>query len=179
MFTLERMRNGYILTSKGETGSPTEPVFRKEVVTDDKIHSRISQLLKLDTMTNEHPVMFHVEAVSETTYQPVDNEMQDDMAEAKLAYLHFIGGSIHDGAVPCLRLNDTDTIEVYGAEVETAVWKDDCPVSYVGGIPTISFSNTREGKKSLAALFPRPRLIETTTKGVMEWYNLRKFHPTK
>ena len=99
IFTLERVRNGYILSAKEETGSAQEPAFRKEVVTDDKIHSRIGQLLHLDTMTNEHPVMFHVEAVSKNAYQPVDDTMKDDMAEAKLAYLHFCGGNVQDGSV--------------------------------------------------------------------------------
>ena len=177
IFTLERVRNGYILSAKEETGSAQEPAFRKEVVTDDKIHSRIGQLLHLDTMTNEHPVMFHVEAVSKNAYQPVDDTMKDDMAEAKLAFIHFSSGNIHDGSVICLRFNDTDTIEVYGAEVETAAKKDDYPIAYVGGIPALSFPNTKEGKKSLTALFPRPRLIETTNQQVSEWYNSRKITP--
>ena len=177
MFTLERVRNGYILTTKEETGSPKEAVYRKEVVTEDKIHSRIGQLLRLDTMTNEHPVVFHVEAVSQNAYQPVNNVMRDDMAEAKLAFIHFSSGNIHDGSVICLRFNDTDTIEVYGAEVETAAKKDDYPIAYVGGIPALSFPNTKEGKKSLTALFPRPRLIETTNQQVSEWYNSRKITP--
>ena len=177
IFTLERVRNGYILTTKEETGSPKEAVYRKEVVTEDKIHSRIGQLLHLDTMTNEHPVMFHVEAVSKNAYQPVDDTMKDDMAEAKLAFIHFSSGNIHDGSVICLRFNDTDTIEVYGAEVETAAKKDDYPIAYVGGIPALSFPNTKEGKKSLTALFPRPRLIETTNQQVSEWYKSRKITP--
>ena len=177
MFTLERVRNGYILTTKEETGSPKEAVYRKEVVTEDKIHSRIGQLLHLDTMTTEHPVMFHVEAVSKNAYQPVDDTMKDDMAEAKLAFIHFSSGNIHDGSVICLRFNDTDTIEVYGAEVETAAKKDDYPIAYVGGIPALSFPNTKEGKKSLTALFPRPRLIETTNQQVSEWYKSRKITP--
>ena len=177
IFTLERVRNGYSLTTKEETGSPKEAVYRKEVVTEDKIHSRIGQLLHLDTMTNEHPVVFHVEAVSQNAYQPVNNVMRDDMAEAKLAFIHFCSGNIHDGSVICLRLNDTDTIEVYGAEVETAAKKDDYPIAYVGGIPALSFPNTKEGKKSLTALFPRPRLIETTNQQVSEWYNSRKITP--
>ena len=177
MFTLERVRNGYILTTKEETGSPKEAVYRKEVVTEDKIHSRIGQLLHLDTMTNEHPVVFHVEAVSQNAYQPVNNVMRDDMAEAKLAFIHFCSGNIHDGSVICLRFNDTDTIGVYGAEVETAAKKDDYPIAYVGGIPALSFPNTKEGKKSLTALFPRPRLIETTNQQVSEWYNSRKITP--
>ena len=165
MFTLERVRNGYILTTKEETGSPKEAVYRKEVVTEDKIHSRIGQLLHLDTMTNEHPVVFHVEAVSQNAYQPVNNVMRDDMAEAKLAFIHFCSGNIHDGSVICLRLNDT------------AAKKDDYPIAYVGGIPALSFPNTKEGKKSLTALFPRPRLIETTNQQVSEWYNSRKITP--
>ena len=103
--------------------------------------------------------------------------MKDDMAEAKLAFIHFSSGNIHDGSVICLRFNDTDTIEVYGAEVETAAKKDDYPIAYVGGIPALSFPNTKEGKKSLTALFPRPRLIETTNQQVSEWYNSRKITP--
>ena len=42
-FTLERVDNGYILAAKEETGSLTqEAEFRKEVVTEDKVHARQS-----------------------------------------------------------------------------------------------------------------------------------------
>jgi len=59
-FTLERVDNGYILTAKEETGGLSEGGYRKEVVTDDKINSRIGQLLHLDTMVKEHPVVFQI-----------------------------------------------------------------------------------------------------------------------
>ena len=43
-FTLERVENGYILTAKENTGSLSqEPKFRKEVVAEDKISSRVGQ----------------------------------------------------------------------------------------------------------------------------------------
>ena len=56
-FTLERVENGYILTAKENTGSLSqEPKFRKEVVAEDKISSRVGQLLNLEAMTKERPL---------------------------------------------------------------------------------------------------------------------------
>ena len=69
-FTLERVENGYILTAKENTGSLSqEPKFRKEVVAEDKISSRVGQLLNLEAMTKERPLLFHIEAVNEGTYK--------------------------------------------------------------------------------------------------------------
>ena len=90
-FTLERVDNGYILTVKEETAGLSEGGYRKEVVTDDKINSRIGQLLHLDTMVKEHPVVFRVEAVGEGTYKRESDMPSDELMEAKLAFVHFHG----------------------------------------------------------------------------------------
>ena len=47
----------------------TEAGYRKEVVSEDKINARIGQLLHLDALSKEIPVVFHVEAIGEGTYR--------------------------------------------------------------------------------------------------------------
>lgn len=79
-FTLERVHNGYILTAKEDTGGLKEAVYRKEVVMEDKINTRIGQMLHLDTMVKEHPVVFHVEAVGETPYDIETEYTSNDIA---------------------------------------------------------------------------------------------------
>ena len=89
-FTLERVENGYILTAKENTGSMSqEPKFRKEVVAEDKISSRVGQLLNLEAMTKERPLLFHVEAVNEGTYKTESDVPADHVMEAKLAFVHI------------------------------------------------------------------------------------------
>ena len=55
-FILERVRNGYILTAKEETGGLKEAGFRKEVVSEDKINARIGQMLHLDAIDRKSVV---------------------------------------------------------------------------------------------------------------------------
>ena len=43
-FTLERVDNGYILTSMDNGNSIADPIERKEVVIADKLNARIGQL---------------------------------------------------------------------------------------------------------------------------------------
>ena len=89
-FTLERVENGYILTAKENTCSLSqEPKYRKEVVADDKICSRVGQLLNLEAMNKERPLLFHVEAVNEGTYKTDATVPSDNAAEAKLAFVHM------------------------------------------------------------------------------------------
>ena len=119
-FILERVRNGYILTAKEETGGLKEAEFRKEVVSEDKINARIGQMLHLDAMVKERPVVFHVEAVGESTYQMANERSSDELTEAKLAYVHINSKDIKDGSILSLLIKDTDSIEVYGFEAERA-----------------------------------------------------------
>lgn len=118
-FTLERVHNGYILTAKEETGGLKETAYRKEVVMEDKINTRIGQMLHLDAMIKEHPVVFHVEAVGETTYDIATEHTSNDITEAKLAYVHINSKDIKDGSVLALLITDTNIIEVYGMEAES------------------------------------------------------------
>ena len=56
-FTLERVRNGYILTAKEETGGLKEAEYRKEVVSEDKINARIGQMLQVDWVDSFYEVI--------------------------------------------------------------------------------------------------------------------------
>lgn len=173
-FTLERVHNGYILTAKEETGGLKEAAYRKEVVMEDKINTRIGQMLHLDAMVKEHPVVFHIEAVGETTYDISTEHTTSDLTEAKLAYVHINSKDIKDGSVLALLVTDTNTIEVYGIEAERAAKVNNLPLVRMNGIPLLRFPNTKEGKKALANYFGRTLLTEISCKKLSEWYEIHK-----
>lgn len=173
-FTLERVHNGYILTAKEETGGLKEAAYRKEVVMEDKINTRIGQMLHLDAMVKEHPVVFHVEAVGETTYDIATEHASNDITEAKLAYVHINSKDIKDGSVLALLITDTNIIEVYGMEAERAAKVNNLPLVRMNGIPLLRFPNTKDGKKALANYFGRTLLTEISCKKLFEWYERHK-----
>lgn len=173
-FTLERVHNGYILTAKEETGGLKEAAYRKEVVMEDKINTRIGQMLHLDAMEKEHPVVFHVEAVGETTYDIATEHTSNDITEAKLAYVHINSKDIKDGSVLALLITDTNIIEVYGMEAERAAKVNNLPLVRMNGIPLLRFPNTKDGKKALANYFGRTLLTEISCKKLSEWYERHK-----
>lgn len=174
-FTLERVYNGYILTAKEDTGGLKDAAYRKEVVAEDKINARIGQMLHLDAMVKEHPVVFHIEAVGESTYQMVnDKQSSDELTEAKLAYVHINSRNIKDGSTLSLLIKDTDTIEVYGTDAERAAKSNNIPLSRVNGVPLLCFPNTKDGKKSLSSCFGRTLLTEVSTGQLMTWYTSHK-----
>lgn len=174
-FTLERVHNGYILIAKEETGGLKEASFRKEVVAEDKINVRIGQLLHLDAMVKEHSVVFHIEAVGESTYQMVDDKhSSDELTEAKLAYVHINSRNIKDSSILSLLIKDTDTIEVYGVDAERAAKNNNIPLSRVNGVPVLRFPNTKDGKKSLTSCLGRTLLTEVSTEQLLTWYASHK-----
>lgn len=170
-FILERVRNGYILTAKEETGGLKEAEFRKEVVSEDKINARIGQMLHLDAMVKERPVVFHVEAVGESTYQKANERSSDELTEAKLAYVHINSKDIKDGSILSLLIKDTDSIEVYGFEAERAAKSNNIPLFRVNGVPVLSFPNTKDGKKALATCVGRTLLTEVSIQQLTDWYH--------
>lgn len=173
-FTLERVHNGYILTAKEETGGLKETAYRKEVVMEDKINTRIGQMLHLDAMVKEHPVVFHVEAVGEKTYDIATEHTSNDITEAKLAYVHINSKNIKDGSVLALLITDTNIIEMYGMEAERAAKVNNLPLIRMNGIPLLRFPNTKEDKKALANYFGRTLLTEISCKKLSEWYETHK-----
>lgn len=173
-FTLERVDNGYILTAKEETGGLAEGTFRKEVVVDDKIKARIGQLLQLDSMVKEHPVVFRVEAVGEGTYKRENNMPPGNLMEAKLAFVHFHAKGLEPNTILSLLIEDAQIIEIYGLEAEKVAKNNDLSLSKVGGIPVLRFPNNKEGKKALASYVPRTTLMKITQKEVAEWYENHK-----
>lgn len=173
-FILERVRNGYILTAKEETGGLKETEFRKEVVSEDKINARIGQMLHLDAMVKERPVVFHVEAVGESTYLMANERSSDELTEAKLAYVHINSKDIKDGSILSLLIKDTDSIEVYGFEAERAAKSNNIPLFRVNGVPVLSFPNTKDGKKALATCVGRTLLTEISIQQLTDWYHSHK-----
>ena len=169
-FTLERVHNGYILTAKEENGGLKDAGFRKEVVSEDKINARIGLMLHLDAMVKERPVVFHVEAVGESTYQLTGERSSDELMEAKLAYVHINSKGVKDGSVISLLIKDTDTIEVYGRDAESIAKNNNIPLARVNGVPLLRFPNTKDGKKALTTYVGRPLLTEITVQQLTDWY---------
>ena len=171
-FTLERVENGYILTSKEHTGSLTqEPKYHKEVVVDDKICARVGQLLNLEAMTKERPLLFHVEAVNESTYKLDNNVPPDHAAEAKVAYVHFKSKTIPQDTVPVLQLTDTHTLEVYGDKAVRIAKENNIGVVRVGGIPLLRFPDSKDGMRALASYCKNHLLFTYTQKEILQWYD--------
>ena len=85
-------------------------------------------MLHLDAMVKEHHVVFHVEAVGESTYQMANERSSDELTEAKLAYVHINSKDIKDGSILSLLIKDTDSIEVYGIAAERAAKSYNIPL---------------------------------------------------
>lgn len=174
-FTLERVENGYILTAKENTGSLSqEPKFRKEVVAEDKISSRVGQLLNLEAMTKERPLLFHVEAVNEGTYKTESDVPADHVMEAKLAFVHIKSKNIPADTVLVLQLTDIHSIEVCGDKAEKLAKDNGISITRTGGIPVLRLPDNKDGKKLLASFCNRPQLLTTTQKEILQWYNEHK-----
>lgn len=171
LFTVERVENGYILTAKNENvGLSQEAEYKKEVVTDDKICSRIGQLLHLDVMVKERPVVFHVEAVNQNTYDMGETVRQDDMMEAKLAYAHFKSKDMGSDGTIVLLIEDTNNLEVYGVEAERLAKSNNLKLLRADGIPFLRFPNTKEGNKLFYSYCPKQRLMQVSLKAITDWY---------
>ena len=171
-FTLERVDNGYILTAKEETGSLTqEAEFRKEVVTEDKIHARIGQLIHPDALMKEHPVVFRVEAISENTYKTEEIIQVEGLMEAKLTFAHFKSKGLPADTILALLIEDTRMIEVYGLEAERLAARNNIKVVRSSGIPMLRFPNSKDGQKHLASLGTRMTLMNVTQEQIVQWYD--------
>ena len=131
-------------------------------------------MLHLDAMVKERPVVFHVEAVGESTYQMANERSSDELTEAKLAYVHINSKDIKDGSILSLLIKDTDSIEVYGFEAERAAKSNNIPLFRVNGVPVLSFPNTKNGKKALATCIGRTLLTEVSIQQLTYWYHSHK-----
>lgn len=173
-FTLEHVNNGYILTAKEDNGGMKKATYQKEVVMENDIDERIGRLLRLSALKKDKPVVFHVETAAEGTYQFGDDLPGDALADAKLAYVHFNSRHYTDGSVVALHVKDSDTIEVWGADAEKASGNNGIPLTRVGGIPMLTFPNTKEGRNSLSACFSQIKLNPTSHDELQKWYQSRK-----
>jgi hypothetical protein len=169
-FTLEHVNNGYILTARQVTGGVSDAGYCKEVVSEDKINARIGQLLHVEALSKEIPVVFHVEAIGEGTYQHDPEDPADGLMEAKLAYFHFSSRCVQEGAVLLLHFTDSKMIEVYGTEAERVAKANNLPLLRPSGIPLLQFPDTKEGKVSITSLFDKPTLVEVTSQKITDWY---------
>ena len=171
-FTLERMDNGYVLTSKVEAeGLTQESTYRKEVVVNEKIDARIGHLLCLDALVKEHPVVFHVEAVGENTYKIEDMPDRENLMVAKLSFAHFNARKYPADSVIVLHIEDTNMIEVYGRDAERIADTNGVSLMRIGGIPLLRFPNNKEGMRTMATLVKNSSLVRVTESQIMDWYH--------
>jgi len=171
-FTLEKVTNGYILTSKKETGSLAHDTeFMKEIVTEDKINSRIGQLLHLDKMLPEKPRVFYVEAVREGVYKNDPNTVPDASLDARREFAHFHSGKNSEGWCLALQITDTGFIEVYGDQAVTIAESNNLPIKRKGTTPYLQFPDNKDGKKMLASYCSNQlRLLTVTSTQITKWY---------
>lgn len=176
-FTLERVGNGYILTSRETSmGAAQESAYHKEVVVDSEINERIGKLLRLDCLNKETPVVFHVEAINENTYRTDGTLEQSTEIEANIAYVHFMSKGLNGDSVVALHLKDLHVIEIYG-QVALAVAKaNNRSVSRSGGKPFLRFPDNKDGMKDLSTCCHRVTLQEATQAEVSNWYEEHKVH---
>lgn len=179
-FTLERVENGYVLTSKKASGSPGKDAsYSKEVVMDEKINSRIGQLLRLDTMPTEQQIVFYVEAVSEGIYKTDVEIDTDGLMEAKLAFAHF-NNKTPSESILALQFSDTNCLEIYGEDADKVAKQNNLSVARSGGIPFLRFPNTKDGKRNLATLTNgKLALMEVSSDTVKKWYASRQVELNK
>lgn len=165
--------NGYVLTSKYETGSLVEDgKAHKEVVTDDKINNRIGQLLKLESMAKESPVYFRVEALSMRSGGKSAQGRSDKDIDAKSAYAHLSEDGRKQKDLLCLRIEETNTVEVYGHEAEDVARKTGFPLFKSGDTPYLCIPDTPDYRKTLASQV-RVCLKNVKLSYIREWYESR------
>lgn len=173
-FTLEKVYNGYIRTAKEDTGGMKEPKFRKEVVSEDRISTRIGQLLHLEALNNELPTTFHVEAIVEGTYQIEEASVADELMTAKLAYGHFSSRTAPAGKIRLFHFLDDKTIEVYGSAAKEIAAVMNVPYQNISGIPVLTYPYTEESQKSLASHFRDITMVDVTKQKIKDWYKARE-----
>ena len=64
----------------------------------------------MEALSKEIPVVFHVEAIGEGTYQHAPEDPADGLMEAKLAYFHFSSRCVQEGAVLLLHFTDSNRL---------------------------------------------------------------------
>ena len=173
-FTLEKVHNGYILTAKEETGGMKEPKFRKEVVNEDRIATRIGQLLHLEALNDELPTTFHVEAISEGTYQVEEASVADELMTAKLAYGNFSSRTAPAGNIRLFHFLDDKTIEVYGRAAKEIAEAMRVPFQKINGIPVLIYPYTEESQKTFSSHFRDLTMIDVTKQKIKDWYKARE-----
>lgn len=182
-FTLERVENGYILTSKDDTASLTEEaVYRKEVVTEDNIEKRIGRLLCLSAMVKEHPLGFYVEATGVNTYNAGDMGSTSELMLAKTTYYHMLQKGNREGEIICLAVKDSGTIEVYGYEAERMAVNLKITPKRSGAIPYLVFPDDKDGRKAVAGCGFAVKVATATHEQILSWvaeHPVAPANPTK
>ena len=175
-FTLERAHNGYILTRKEESSDPDKKTeWIKEVITEANIDERIGHLLQLDTMKNDIPINFFVDAVSKNTFTFEDKEEKiTNMLMAKLEFYHYQLKNYSKDVVLALQIKDTNTLEIYGRNAERLASNDETALIRVEGIHMMRFQAIPEVKKRIGSFHPRVVLLDITEEEIMQWYNTHR-----
>lgn len=168
-FTLERVDNGYILSYKETGDTIKQNTSHKEVITEDKISTRIGQLLKLDTMKKLMPIVFHVEVVSESIYKESSDTSYENNIEVKLAFYNFKKRDIAPNDLLVLHLADDDSVNIYGPEAELFAKTINMKCARVGKVPVLQFNNSKEGKKIVSQSSRRVNWVEADEETIRKW----------
>lgn len=178
-FPLEKVRRGYILTSwdEGSVGQPGRWV--KEIVPEDQINRRIGELLHVDKLTPEVPVVYRVETISEKTFYKAGSAPLDRLTDAKSKYVHFKTKNFRHRVNALMDL-DKKTIEFYGTDavmLTKAMGQDPEALQHIGGIAVLSYPYSNEVGMMVAKVAPDFNLLKATQKEILDWYDSHSADP--
>lgn len=173
-FILERVENGFILTSK----SASSPTIKKEIVAEDRISARIGELLAFGSLKKGCTQKYYFDTVSfdpkTSPNDPANYAITDELFAAKYCFYNFRRQDLKDGSILCINDKDTGDIEIFGTEAEKIFQKMDLTVVRKFGIPVIFFKNDKNGKMCLTKYAGRVTMVELTQKEILEWYHKHK-----
>lgn len=168
-FILERVKNGYILTSKDE--NDVEEKFKKEVVPNDSIYSRVGKLLNIDSLVPETPVIFYVDQITKnvTTANISSAPSANFLMKYRYATYVKVAKKMSKDTFVLLNIKDTGMLEMYGNEAEETAKKNGITPKYDGNIAYISLQSNTEGRKTFSQYYNKLSIIDVNLVDIVQW----------
>lgn len=176
-FVLERVKNGFVLTSKQEaTSMLNAPKYEKEVVISENIYTRVGKLLNIDSLIPEHPVVYYVDSITQKSYENSLTSTVDPGIQVKLRYCQFfrVSKRIPKDTLILLNIKETKTLEMYGQDAETAAKSGNIQVKRSGSISYLILPSDSEGRKAFSRYYNKISIVDASLGEIMEWDSSHK-----
>lgn len=179
--TVERVRKGYIITYYDE-GSVARPAgYYKEVVAESDIYRRLGELLHVDNLDAEKPVLYRIEVVSAKAYEIEGSVPLDSLTQAKIGFLHFKTKDAPRDKVWALRVSDSRAFEFYGDSalaVARGLGRNPETIQRIGGVAVLTFPADNETMKQVAKAAPNFQFIDVSEHDVLDWFRRHSPDPS-